>query len=78
MELWTNWKLRKGECLVAGQMAEIDARLKRIDRHLDVIAFTLGPRNSPSLAGLVFRISQQLGQIEERLQKIEEKLGISG
>jgi hypothetical protein len=62
---------------MAGQMEEIDARLKRIDKHLDAFAFTLNPKNAPSIAGLVFGISQQLGQIEKRLQKIEEKLGIS-
>jgi tetrahydromethanopterin S-methyltransferase subunit G len=61
---------------VAGQMNEIDRRLKRIDRWLDVISFTLTPGNSPSLAGLVSANADRLKSIEERLQRIEVAAGI--
>jgi hypothetical protein len=60
---------------MAGQMNEIDTRLKRIDGWLDSIAFTLNPKASPSLAGIVAGIADNLAKIEERLQRIEEKLG---
>ncbi len=63
---------------MAGQMEEIDRRLKRIDQHLDNIAFTLSPGNSPSIAGVIFGNTERLGKITEMLQKIEIALGIIG
>jgi sugar-specific transcriptional regulator TrmB len=61
---------------MAGQMEEIDRRLKGMDRRLDNIEFTLSPGNAPSLAGVVFGNAERLKKIAETLQRIEIALGI--
>ncbi len=63
---------------MAGQMEEIDRRLKRIDQHLDNIEFTLSPGNAPSLAGVVFGNAERLKKIAEILERVEIALGIIG
>jgi len=63
---------------MAGQMEEIDRRLKGIDRRLDNIEFTLSPGNAPSIAGVIFGNATRLEKVAESIQKIEIALGIFG
>lgn len=63
---------------MAGQMEEIDRRLKGIERRVGNIEFTLSPGNAPSIAGVIFGNAERLEKIAERLQKIEITLGIFG
>ncbi len=63
---------------MAGQMEEIDRRLKGIERRLDNIEFTLSPGNAPSIAGVIFGNGAKLEKIGESLHKIEIALGIFG
>jgi hypothetical protein len=67
----------KGEGVMAGQMEEIDRRLKGIERRIGYIEFSLSPGNSPSIFGLIEGLLSRTQEIANRLQRIEEKLGIS-
>ena len=62
---------------MAGQMEEIDRRLKGIERRIGYIESSLSPGNSPSIFGLIEGLLSRTQEIANRLQRIEEKLGIS-
>ena len=62
---------------MAGQMEEIDRRLKGIEWRIGYIEFSLSPGNSPSIFGLIEGPLSRTQEIANRLQRIEEKLGIS-
>ena len=62
---------------MAGRMEEIDRRLKGIERRIGCIEFSLSPGNSPSIFGLIEGLLSRTQEIANRLQRIEEKLGIS-